>query len=117
MKKLTMAVLILAVAIIGVSVAKQFTGKAVVQSGAKEFTVKAFRFGYTPDTITVNKRDKVKIAIDNTDALHGMRIPDLGIKGNDALEFTADKAGEFTWYCANMCGQGHMDMKGKLIVK
>ena len=60
---------------------------------------------------------KVKINIDNTDTLHGIRIPDLGIRGDETLEFTADKAGEFTWYCTNMCGSGHMQMQGKLIVK
>jgi len=79
--------------------------------------VKAFKFGYSPDVIEVNKGDKVKIIVENTDALHGMRIPDLGIKGNEVLEFTADKQGEFIWSCNNMCGEGHREMQGKLIVK
>ncbi len=92
-------------------------GYAVSQSDAKEFTVNAFRFGYSPDIIEANKGDSIRIIINNTDALHGMRIPDLGIKGNEVLEFTADKTGEFNWYCTNMCGGGHMQMQGKLIVK
>jgi len=96
---------------------KSFTGNSIKEESVKEFTVKAFRFGYSPDTITVNQGDKVKINIDNTDTLHGIRIPDLGIRGDETLEFTADKAGEFTWYCTNMCGSGHMQMQGKLIVK
>ena len=83
----------------------------------KEFNVNAFRFGYSPDIITVNKEDKVRIRIDNTDTLHGIRIPELGIRGNEVVEFTADKKGEFIWYCANMCGEGHGTMKGKLVVK
>ena len=58
-----------------------------------------------------------RIKIENTDVLHGIRIPDLKIRGDDIIEFTADKTGEFDWYCTNMCGEEHMQMKGKLIVK
>lgn len=87
------------------------------EADVKEFEIKAFRFGYSPDTITVNKGDKVKITIDNTDTKHGIRIPSLGVAGNDALEFSADTVGEFEWLCNVMCGSGHREMKGKLIVK
>lgn len=83
----------------------------------KEFGIKAFRFGYSPDTINVNKGDKVKITIENTDTKHGIRIPSLGLAGNDVVEFSADTAGEFEWLCNVMCGSGHREMKGKLIVK
>ena len=93
------------------------TGKAISKEAVKEFSIDAFQFGYNPDTITVSKGDKVKININNVDVLHGMRIPDLGLKGQNLIEFTADKLGEFIWYCTNMCGEGHMQMKGKLIVK
>ena len=109
--------IIIILALAGIFTSKYFTGKVVTQSDIKEFTVKAFRFGYSPDTITVNKGDKVKINIQNTDVLHGIRIPELNLKGNDLIEFTADKTGEFDWYCTNMCGEGHKKMKGKLIVK
>lgn len=95
---------------------KSFTGN-VAKESVKEFTVKAFRFGYSPDIIKVNMGDKVKLIIENTDTLHGIRIPDLAIRGDEVLEFTADKTGEFIWYCANMCGNEHMQMQGKLIVK
>ena len=109
----------------GIFALKSFTGNSVKESDVKylkendvkEFQVKAFKFGYSSDVIEVNKGDKVKIIVENTDALHGMRIPDLGIKGNEVLEFTADKQGEFIWSCNNMCGEGHREMQGKLIVK
>lgn len=103
--------------IVGIFALKSYTGKAVLDTNGKVFNVNAYRFGYSPDTITVNNGDMVKIIINNTDTLHGIRIPELNIKGNDVIEFTANKSGEFTWYCANMCGNGHMQMKGKLIVK
>jgi len=118
MKKILVTIAVIAILLIaGIFVIKSSTGNTIKESEVKEFQVKAFRFGYSPDIIEVNKGDKVKIIIENTDTLHGIRIPDLGIKGKDVLEFTADKQGEFTWYCTNMCGQGHMQMQGKLIVK
>jgi len=126
MKKYILIVIILVIAIVaGIFIKKSITGDAVItgnsinniKSETKEFTVKAFRFGYTPNTISINKGDKVKIIVDNTDTLHGIRIPELNVKGNEILEFTADKTGEFDWYCNNMCGEEHKTMRGKIIVK
>ncbi len=98
---------------------KSSSGNAVkiINPEIKEFTVKAYKFGYSPDIISVNKGDKVRIKINNTDVPHGIRIPDLNLKDNNQIEFTADKIGEFSWYCAVFCGEGHMKMKGMLIVK
>ncbi|MBS3078735.1 cupredoxin domain-containing protein [Candidatus Pacearchaeota archaeon] len=120
MKKYIIAItIIIILAIFGIFIVKSITGNSIKELNPeiKEFTVKAFKFGYSPDTITVNKGDKVKIIINNTDVLHGIRIPDLGLRDNEILEFTANKTGEFTWYCTNMCGEGHKAMSGKLIVK
>ena len=115
MKKILIITLI--VVLMGLAIFK-FTGNSVKDNEEiKEFNVKAFRFGYSPDVIEVNKGDKVRINIENTDTLHGIRIPDFGIKGNENLEFEANKSGEFTWYCTNMCGSQHKEMQGRLIVK
>lgn len=119
MKKIPYALILLVLGLFvlsGCGQTKSPTGNAV-NSQVKEFKVKAFRFGYTPDEITVNKGDKIRIVINNSDTRHGMRIPELGVSGNDSVEFVADKQGEFTWYCNSMCGSGHMQMRGKLIVK
>ncbi len=88
-----------------------------IGDAVKEINVKAFKFGYTPDEITVNKGEKIRLKIDNADVPHGIRIPSLGVKGENMVEFTADKEGEHTWYCLVPCGKGHMLMQGKLIVK
>ena len=118
MKKILVAIAIIVVLLMaGIFAIKDFTGNSIKEDDVKEFQVKAFRFGYSPGIITVNKGDNVKIIINNTDTFHGIRIPYLGIKGNEILEFTADKEGEFSWYCNNMCGSGHMQMQGKLIVR
>ncbi len=88
-----------------------------ISNKTEEFVINAFRFGYSPNIIEVNKGDKVIIYINNTDTMHGIRIPDFGVSGNERVEFVADKQGEFEWYCNNICGLGHMQMKGKIIVK
>ena len=91
--------------------------KEISSKEVKEFTIKAFKYRYSPDVINVNKGDKVRIKIDNTDVPHGIRIPDYNVKDENLIEFTANKTGEFYWYCAVYCGEGHMQMKGKLIIK
>lgn len=90
---------------------------SVVTENIKEFNVEAFRFGYGPDVIRVSQGDSVKIVVNNTEGLHGIRIPEFGVAGMESVEFVADKKGEFVWYCNNYCGEGHTAMQGKLIVE
>ncbi len=84
---------------------------------AKEFTVRAFRYGYSPDVIEVSRGDNVSIIVANADTIHGIRIPDLGLRGNYSVNFTAGTAGEYEWYCNVLCGEGHKSMKGRLIIR
>jgi len=83
----------------------------------REIIVDASKFEYNPSVITVKKGERIKLIINNTDTLHGIRIPELEINGNDFVEFVAEKTGEFTWYYNNFCGQGHQQMQGKLIIE
>jgi cytochrome c oxidase subunit 2 len=88
----------------------------------KTFTVKAENYKFNPDTITVNKGDKVIINAIAVDKDHGFGIKAYEInqllpKGQlVTIEFLADKAGEFTIRCTKFCGLKHFLMKGKLIV-
>lgn len=91
--------------------------KDVVSGNVKEFSVEAFRFGYSPDVVRVKQGDSVRLVVDNLDFVHGIRIPDLGVAGMDSVEFVANEKGEFVWYCNNFCGEGHMAMSGMLIVE
>ncbi len=119
MKKIYITITIILILVIAgtfIAKGKIRTGNAI-NDNVKEFTLEASRFKYSPDAITVNKGDKVKINVNNIDTMHGIRIPDLNVRGDEAIEFTADKSGEFTWYCNVFCGEEHRAMKGKLIVK
>lgn len=92
----------------------------------KEFHVRSFNFGFEPSTIEVNAGDKVRIILTSDDVPHGLAINEfVGVNKRvdpspaepTVIEFLADKRGEFTFYCSVPCGDGHLDMKGKLIVK
>lgn len=80
------------------------------------FSVDAKRWQFTPDVIRIKRGQKVKIIINNTDTIHGINLPDFNATGNDSIEFTADKTGEFIFKCNTYCGDGHGAMQGKIIV-
>lgn len=97
---------------------------AMVNAGAvKEFTISGKDFSMTPSTLTVNKGDKVRITFKNVSGTHDLivdgynaKTPVLATGQSATVEFTADKAGSFEYYC----GVGNhraMGMKGTLTVK
>jgi cytochrome c oxidase subunit II len=81
--------------------------------------VTAKDFEFSKKEIDVKKGDKVKITLQSDDGGHGLAIPkyNVNIQGNGSAEFTADKTGTFQYYCSVMCGSGHPNMTGKLVVK
>ncbi|BBH21875.1 hypothetical protein Back11_32200 [Paenibacillus baekrokdamisoli] len=88
------------------------TGKTVeIKLGAKDFE-------YDQKEIHVKKGNHVKITLTSDDGGHGFTIPDynVDIQGNKSAEFDAKNAGTFEYHCSVMCGTGHTQMKGKLIV-
>ena len=91
-------------------------------ANVKEFNVTARNWEFVPSTITVNKGDTVKLHITSTDVQHGFVISAYGINktlnpGQQVdVEFVADKAGSFPFYCNVFCGEGHSGMKGTLVV-
>ncbi|MAE43288.1 hypothetical protein CMO93_05935 [Candidatus Woesearchaeota archaeon] len=92
-------------------------------SQVKEFDMTAKQWEFIPSTITVNEGDTVKLNINNIDVTHGFRIAEFGVSERlspgktTTVEFTADKVGEYTFFCSVPCGSGHGAMNGKLIVE
>lgn len=86
------------------------------------FNITARQFAFEPSTLSVNRGDTVIINVTSTDVAHGLAIDEYGINetinGGETkqIKFVADKTGEFILYCSVMCGAGHRDMTGKLIV-
>jgi cytochrome c oxidase subunit 2 len=92
---------------------------AAATGKTEEVTVTANNFEFDKKEIRVKKGDTIKLTLKNGSGAHGIEIPDLKVKLANAgtVEFTADKAGEFEFNCALMCGTGHDAMVGKLIVE
>jgi cytochrome c oxidase subunit 2 len=92
-----------------------------IETKTIEMTAKQFEFD--PSTIRVKKGTPVKLLITSTDVTHGFSIPDFNVsatlvpKKTTTVEFTPDKTGTFPFSCNIICGSGHVDMKGTLIVE
>jgi cytochrome c oxidase subunit 2 len=128
MKKKTLSALVLAVALSAVlagcgdksdNKAESPVSSASSGSGVTEIKLTATNFEFDQKEIHVKKGDKIKLTLDNKQGMHGFGIPDLKVELNKAgtVEFVADQAGSFDFICSVMCGAGHADMKGKLIVE
>jgi len=101
---------------------------AVARSG-NEVTVKmvAVRSSFEPNKVEVQQGDKVTIYLTNieqtTDELHGFGLNEHNINvvvdpgETKTIEFVADKAGVFPFYCTNFCSALHQEMQGYLLVK
>lgn len=108
------ALLLLLPALAGCS---RFSGPAV----RIEVTAKKYRF--EPAEIRVKQGTLVELHITSQDVQHGFDIPEMGIKesirrrGTAVVRFKADRRGQFRIACGIVCGPGHDDMQGKLIVE
>jgi heme/copper-type cytochrome/quinol oxidase subunit 2 len=92
----------------------------------REFEITAKNWEFSPNVITVNLGDMVRLKITGLDdgigSHHSLAIPEFGInvpvrKGEVAVaEFTANKIGTFAFVCSVYCGEDHGSMRGTLIV-
>jgi len=80
---------------------------ATAKSSVKEFTVTGANFSFDPKEISVKKGDTVKITFKNAEGFHDFVIDELKVNsgriqgGSEKIvEFTADKTGEFQYYCS-----------------
>ena len=86
------------------------------------FEIKAKKFSYTPNIITVNRGDTVKIRLLSEDVHHGFFLDGYGLKTSahpgmeGSLKFIADKPGRYTFRCSVTCGEFHPYMVGYLVV-
>lgn len=99
------------------------TDTAAVKPEARVIEVKASQFAFEPAEIRIKKGESVKIRLTSTDVPHGLAITDLNfdlqVEGGQTqeAELTVDVAGSYGFRCSVMCGGGHRDMKGVLIVE
>ena len=79
-------------------------------------------FKFSPSTMTVKKGDKVKITYTNGGGTHDFQIEGYNVQTktiqggqSDSVEFTADKAGTFEYFCS-VGNHRAVGMKGTLTV-
>lgn len=93
-----------------------------VQAEPRIIGLTARRFTYEPNEIVLKAGEKVVIAIQALDFLHGMNLPDLGMRLDlmpgrvTRLELQPKEPGVIDYLCDNFCGDGHEDMHGRFVV-
>jgi cytochrome c oxidase subunit 2 len=91
--------------------------------GVHEIQVTLRKYEFIPGSLRVKKGEQVRLIMAAVDHDHGLKLDDFNInqkipKGTTVIvEFTADKTGTFQFRCSNVCGLGHRDMKGTLVVE
>jgi nitrosocyanin len=84
------------------------TAPAQGEQAAKEVTVSGNEYSFMPSSLNLKKGETVKLTLKNTGALpHDLVIDELGVAtktiksgDSDTVTFTADKAGNFKFYCS-----------------
>ncbi len=87
----------------------------------------AIRSHFTPEHIKVKQGDRVKIHLTSLetsrDAAHGFAIDKYNINvslepgEHETIEFVADMAGVYPFYCSEFCSALHLEMVGYLFVE
>jgi len=87
-----------------------------------EIKIIARKFEFDPRTITVQKGKPVRLVITSADVDHGIKLEELGINQKIpahqtiSVDFTPDQVGRFEFKCSVVCGSGHDNMIGELVV-
>ncbi len=95
---------------------------SAVGAGVKTFTVEGKNFSFSPSTMTVKKGDRVRIVFNNSGGRHDWVLDEFNARTkviesgqSETIEFVADKAGTFEYYCS-VGNHRAMGMKGTLTV-
>ncbi|MBF0479124.1 MAG: cupredoxin domain-containing protein [Candidatus Omnitrophica bacterium] len=96
---------------------------ADVDSPEKVIQITAKKFEYNPNKIVLKKGVPVSLELTTKDVVHGFNCPELGIHAEirpgkaAAVHITPQKIGTFEFFCDIFCGEGHEDMRGKIVVE
>lgn len=89
-----------------------------------EISMEAYQWRFSYCSLTVHQGQTVVLTLESLDTPHGFAIdgyPEIGNRhispsAQTVVRFTADKAGEYTYYCTVFCGEGHPMHIGNLSV-
>lgn len=89
------------------------------KASVKRFTVRAVKYHFDIQEIRVKQGDTVEITLENLKGYHTLKIEgyNIEVKKSRPVSFVADKKGSFVFRCGVICGSGHEEMTGLLIVE
>jgi heme/copper-type cytochrome/quinol oxidase subunit 2 len=125
MNELRRKILIAAAGVAGVLLGASFFRMSMVraQGTAREFTINANQYAFSPLRIEVQKDDLVKITFTAGDIAHSFTIDQYriakraGAGQTVVFEFRADQAGTHRFYCNLTQDERCRRMEGQLIVR
>ena len=100
-----------------------FGARRAPGAAPREIRMVARRFVFEPNTLAVQAGEPLVIRLTAPEVPMGFSLPDFHVRadvvpGRDTVvQFTPDKAGDFTFVCDVFCGNGHEDMSGTLTVR
>lgn len=109
-----------ALATVGAAVIRGTGAQPATEPHVIEMT--AHRFAFEPNEIALKAGEPVVIAIRSLDFMHGMNLPDLGIRLDlvpgrvTRLNLHPRAPGVIDFVCDNFCGGGHEEMHGRFVV-
>jgi cytochrome c oxidase subunit 2 len=80
------------------------------------------RFEYSPRQVRLQQGVPVVFEITSLDVAHGFNVPDFGVRADvipgrvTRVRLVPDRVGTFSFRCDIVCGAGHEDLEGELIV-
>lgn len=90
--------------------------------GPREIKVTARRFEFSPKTISMIRGERIRLVVTSEDVDHGFAIKEFDIdqaikaKQTKVIDLTPTREGRFQFSCSVLCGDGHPDMVGELVV-
>jgi nitrous-oxide reductase len=109
------------------SIASEKDARIERRPGVVEVWMNVVRSRFTPDIVTAKVGDKIIVHLTNAeqtpDATHGFAVPTKNVMVSldpgetTTVEFVADKAGTYSFYCTEFCSALHLEMQGWLIVE
>jgi len=92
------------------------------QSGERVVKVITKKFVFVPEEIALKKGEAVTLEFTSADVFMGFNAPDFKLRTDivpgmtTKVRFTPDRVGTFTFICDVLCGDGHEDMAGRLVI-
>lgn len=92
-----------------------------LEAAANTLTIEASNWDFDQEEYVVEAGSTMTVALKNAQGLHGISISGLGIDlqgANLSQEVTFGEAGEeYEVTCIVLCGEGHAEMRAKIVVQ